>query len=322
MRRVLFFSIIIVMVLSAYLLWGCGGDDGGGGGVITSQMIYIPDGSYVMGDTIDGMSWALPTRTVNLDAYWIGQYEVTNREYASILNWAISQGYLENSSGGAYTGGDLYAEGVIILELSNSDCKIDYIGGSFTVESVAQETHPVVMVSWYGAVMYCNWLSQQKGKMKCYNTSNWECNFSANGYRLPTEAEWEKASGHDPTKGTYQQKRRYPWGDTWDCTKCNNAECGPHTTEEAGSYPTGKSYYGCYDMAGNVWEWCNDKWQDNYSGLPDPDSNPTGPAWGPGRVLRGGGCYFNVIHCRSTSRNYYYPSSTRINFGFRVARTD
>ena len=96
--------------------------------------------------------------------------------------------------------------------------------------------HPVVYVSWHSAQAYCQWLSEKTGK----------------NYRLPTEAEWEKAArGEDG--------RVYPWGDEWDAKKCNSRENDIDDTTPVGQYsPQGDSPYGCADMAGNVWEWCAD----------------------------------------------------------------
>ena len=97
------------------------------------------------------------------------------------------------------------------------------------------EGHPVVNVSWYDAAVYCQWLTEISGKR----------------YRLPTEAEWEKAA-----RGT--DSRIYPWGNDWDITKCNSAKSDIGETTPVGLYsPQGDSTYGCSDMAGNVWEWCS-----------------------------------------------------------------
>jgi formylglycine-generating enzyme required for sulfatase activity len=287
---------------------------------IVGGMVRIPAGSFIMGDTFDAESESLPTRTVNLDAYWMDQHEVTNAEFAASLNWANAQRYLENSSGGTYSGGYVYVDGTAILHIGNTDCRIGYSDNNFTTESAAFETHPVVQVNWYGAAMYCNWLSQQERKTPCYNTTSWECNFSADGFRLPTEAEWEKAAAHDPLKGG-DNKRRYPWGDIWDSNKCNNDQIIGQTTN-VGAYPDGKSYYECYDMAGNAAEWCYDWSQDNYSGFPDPDNNPTGPATGIQRIMRGGGWINGDKYCSSAFRDLYYPTDAFKHRGFRVAKSD
>lgn len=97
--------------------------------------------------------------------------------------------------------------------------------------------HPVANVTWHDAMAYCAWLREKTGRH----------------YRLPTEAEWEKAAGWDPEA---EARRRYPWGDTFDPERCNSREGGPGGTTPVGQYsPDGDSPYGAVDMAGNVWEW-------------------------------------------------------------------
>jgi formylglycine-generating enzyme required for sulfatase activity len=127
--------------------------------------------------------------------------------------------------------------------------------------------HPVVNVSWNDANEYCKWLSEQTKKQ----------------YRLPTEAEWEKAArGEDG--------RVYPWGNEFDAKKANTIESGIGKTSEVGQFsPQGDSPYGCVDMAGNVWEWCSD-WFDEkeYKNRKDGVENPQGAQQGQYRVLRGG----------------------------------
>lgn len=104
-----------------------------------------------------------------------------------------------------------------------------------------KQDHPVVYVSWDDAVAYCRWLSKRANLV----------------YRLPTEAEWEKAA-----RGT--DGRIYPWGNQWDGRRCNTPESGLNDTTPVGAYPDGASPYGLLDMVGNVWEWCATKWGKPY----------------------------------------------------------
>ena len=100
----------------------------------------------------------------------------------------------------------------------------------------AKQDHPVVFVSWEDAVAYCQWFSKGTGLI----------------YRLPTEAEWEKAA-----RGV--DGRLYPWGNQWDDRRCNTFESGLNDTTPVGAYPDGASPYGLLDLVGNVWEWCSTK---------------------------------------------------------------
>jgi formylglycine-generating enzyme required for sulfatase activity len=152
------------------------------------------------------------------------------------------------------------------------------------------DSHPIVNVSWNDAVDYAKWA----------------------GGSLPTEAQWEKAArGMDG--------REYPWGNQWDGSKCNNSGNG---TQPVGSYAAGVSPYGCMDMAGNVMEWCSDWYGDHYY-KSAPSRNPSGPADGSYRVLRGG-CWTygdRYDHSRCACRySFNEPSNTDIYDGFRLVR--
>ncbi|MDQ7839342.1 MAG: SUMF1/EgtB/PvdO family nonheme iron enzyme [Thermodesulfobacteriota bacterium] len=162
-----------------------------------------------------------------------------------------------------------------------------------------RERHPVVCVTWNDAKAYCEW---------------------AEG-RLPTEAQWEKAArGGDG--------RKYPWGNKWDGTKCN-WDGGPKVAHMAdillgrgtvlvGSFSEGVSPYGVHDMAGNVWEWCADRYGKNYY-RSSPLRNPEGPGEGVYRVLRGGSWNIGLtdyLRCADRLRNN--PGNKDYGLGFRV----
>jgi formylglycine-generating enzyme required for sulfatase activity len=154
--------------------------------------------------------------------------------------------------------------------------------------------YPVVWVSWEDANAYCAWLSQATGRP----------------YRLPTEAEWEKAA-----RGT--DGRAYPWGDAPpNKTLCASDNHAGMTATPVGRYsPQGDSPYGCGDMAGNVWEWC----QSLYRPYPyDPGDGREDPAAAGPRVVRGGAFYTNIRRVRCASRLRYSPNLWLNVIGFRV----
>jgi formylglycine-generating enzyme required for sulfatase activity len=175
---------------------------------------------------------------------------------------------------------------------------------------------PVEEVSWYDAVEFCNALSQKEGLTPVYTISgtsvSW--NQNANGYRLPTEAEWEYAAGggsSNRTKwaGTNSESRlgNYAWYDSNSGNKTH-----PVGTKQPNSL-------GLYDMSGNVWEWCWD-WHDSDYYSSSPSTNPAGPYSGSSRVLRGGSWGLNAPSCRVANRYNDYPSYRDSNLGFRILR--
>ncbi len=301
-------------------------------------MALIPAGEFLMGNSFDpgeGYSDELPRHAVYVDAFYMDRTEVTNQQYADALNWAKNQGDLITVTSGVvykYNSGTTYP--YCDTNPTHSWSRITWNGNTFGVVA-GKENHPMVEVSWFGSVAYANWRSGMQGKPLCYDLSTWTCNFGS-GYRLPTEAEWEKAArggtaGHrfPWSDSDYIQHARANYNSSTSYSYDNSPTRGYHPTFSTGGYPYtspvgyfAANGYGLHDMAGNVWEWCNDWYSGSYySG--SPYNNPHGPASGLFRVLRGGcwddSAYFCRMVVRSYGSHFYSPYSRYFIIGFRLA---
>ena len=276
-------------------------------------MALIPAGTFTMGDTLDGESDAIPTN-VTVSAFYMDVDLVSSNQWAGVYFYATGHGYTFTNAGAGIAA-----------------------------------NHPVQTVDWYDCVKWCNARSQQAGLTPAYctdagltqvytngETTNIFANWSASGYRLPTEAEWEKAA-----RGGLSGQR-FPLGNTISESQANyysfpnppytngyTFDLGPYfgynTNFIADPYaytsPVGffePNGYGLYDMAGNVFEWCWD-WYGTPYGQPSA-TNPTGPGTGSTRVLRGG-CWGNyAIYLRCAGRAIGNPAGGTGAFGFRCVR--
>ena len=284
-----------------------------------SGMAFIPAGLFTMGNTFagEGASDELPTHVVYVSAFYMDRYEIAKATWDAVYNWAITNGYSFDRQG--------FGKAV---------------------------SHPVQSINWFDMIKWCNARSQKEGLNPCYyttpsqtilyktgqmNLTNACVNWNANGYRLPTEAEWEKAAkggagGH-----------RFPWGDaeTIKQSRANytsawssgtpaypfdvNTTSGAHPTFNNGVYPYTSQVgyfapngFGLYDMAGNVWEWC---WDMNGAYSSSLQSDPRGPASGTNHVARGGGYYSDADSCRTANRaGYADPTYYNDGIGFRCVR--
>jgi formylglycine-generating enzyme required for sulfatase activity len=242
-------------------------------------MVHVEAGEFTMGS--DELEREQPIHRVYLDEFMIGKYPVTNEEFKSFIE---NNGY-QNEEFWPHEGWQWRERENISEPRYWHDRK--WNGLNF----------PVVGVSWYEAASYANWLSKVTGKP----------------YRLPTEAEWEKAA-----RGT--DGRKYPWGNEFDKNSCNSGESELNRTSPVGIFPKGKSPYGCFDMIGNVWEWCAD-WYDVKYYPKSPGMNPQGPSSGSLRMSRGGSWFDVAQFCSCAVRHSVLPAVHSDNLGFRLARS-
>jgi len=272
-------------------------------------MVLIPAGVFTMGDTLDGLSDAIPTN-VYVSAFFMDVNLVTSNQWQSVYAYATNHGY-----GFVHSGAGKAAN------------------------------HPVQTVDWYDVVKWSNARSAEAGLTPVYYTdagltqvyTNGEVttlypNWAVSGYRLPTEAEWEKAA-----RGGLSGQR-FPWGNIIGESQANyygntasySYDLGPNGYNSIGNYPTTSpgtspvgsfpaNGYGLYDMAGNVLEWCWD-WYGTPYGQPTTN-NPTGPV-GPlsFRVLRGGSWISFAVKARCALRSFDVPTDAHGSIGFRCVR--
>jgi formylglycine-generating enzyme required for sulfatase activity len=243
------------------------------GSAYEPEMILIPAGVFLMGSdsTRDDQTHPRegPQHALHLPDYYIARTPVTNAQYRAFVQAA------------GHCSPDHWRDGR---------------------PPAGKGDHPVVHVSWYDALAYCDWLSAATGKTYC----------------LPSEAQWEKAA-----RG--EGGRVYPWGDRWDPQRCNTKEGGIGDTTPVWAYPDGASPYGLLDIAGNVYEWTASLWGRD---MKEPDFGyPYDPSGGREdlsavngflRVLRGGAFYYTALYARAAHRVKSYPDYRVRTRGFRI----
>lgn len=265
-------------------------------------MVLIPAGAYTQGDSLDSLGDAAPVSTT-VSAFYIDANLTTFALWRSVYYWATNHGYSFANAGAGKSG-----------------------------------NHPVQMVNWYDCVKWCNARSQQAGKPPVYYTdaglaalfTNGEvsvyADWAAKGYRLATEAEWEKAARGGASG------QRFPWGNllissaqanyystntyAYDLGTNGYNALGDYPTTSPGTSPVGSfspNGYGLHDMAGNTFQWCWDWYGIPYAGGADP----LGPGAGSHRMIRGGGWSHTADYCRTAYRYYSPPSDRYNNLGFR-----
>jgi formylglycine-generating enzyme required for sulfatase activity len=273
----------------------------------------IPGGHFTMGPTSGDTDEDAPPITVTLSPFYIQKTETTKAQWDEVRTWAVNNGYTNLAAGAGKA-----------------------------------PNHPVQSVSWNDVVKWCNARSEKEGLSPCYYSAEgtfidgiyrdsaidvFVC-WGANGYRLPTEAEWEKAA-----RGGVSGKR-FPWGtDTISHAQANYFGTSRYGYDQSPiniSHPTyatgGRPYtspvgsfaangYGLYDMAGNVMEWCWDPYEESYYTTSNGASDPRGPSSGSIRVLRGGGSGGDASLARCSDRFRSEAGTAFFEFGFRPARS-
>jgi len=243
------------------------------GPCLEPELVTVPEGEFWMGsESRAAFNDEKPVRRVHVPEFQMAKYPVTNAQFKCFVD------------AGGYDEARYWTEAGWTWRQEESEERRwprGWEDGQFLPE---RANHPVVNVTWHEALAYTRWLAEATGKP----------------YRLPTEAEWEKAARGD------NDKREYPWGDTFDPKKAN-LDIGDEkmgSTSPVGIYPGGASPYGIMDLSGNVWEWCSDLYEDFAHSR---------------RVLRGGSCFSNGEgSARCACRNHARPSDFVGPYGMRV----
>jgi len=306
--------------------------------VDAANMAIIPEGFFQMGDFFgEGRYDELPVHDVYISAFYMDKYEVSNEDIRKVMQWAYDNGKISAS---VKTVTNLEGNQRELLDLDDVDCQINFVSGNTFVIDNGKTNYPCIEVTWFGALAYCNYKSDMEGLGRCIAFSDWSCNWSSNGYRLPTESEWEKAArgGNIGTRfpgpntniithSAANYNSFWPAGSPfYSYDNAVSEGYHPDYTNGVLSYtsPVGifaANDYGLYDMAGNVWEWNYDWYADNwYSNANATNMNTRGPESGYYHVVRGGSWGSFAFYARCSSRvhgNACYSWDFR---GFRCVR--
>jgi formylglycine-generating enzyme required for sulfatase activity len=298
--------LIFGIVVAAVMLWGCGSKSSpvgpGGNNTIThvGGMVSIPGGTFQMGSNNTALESETgndeePVHSVTVSSFYMDSTDVTQASYQSLMG----------------------------------------VNPSYFNTGASASRRPVESMTWYDAVLYCNARSKHDGYDTVYSYTsigfysggtagngcdslgNLTINYTQNGYRLPTEAEWEYACRAGSTADYY-------WGQSYPLQpSADTAEISAHawwlnsndSTQPVATKPA--NAFGLHDMSGNVWQWCND-WYGSYSA--GAQTNPTGPSTGSSRVLRGGSWNYAVVGLCAAFRGYNLPDGWNYVYGFRCVR--
>ena len=269
--------------------------------------VEIPAGTFLMGTPEDAEVRG-PNETQHevtlAHPFEITTTEVTNQQFILMAELAVERGWAIATDMALID--NLDGSSMELYDLDDKDREIDYNGSEFIC---ILPDNPVQELTWYGAVAYCDWMSMYQELPRAYDHDTWLCNenspYTATGYRLPTEAEWEYACRAETTTDFANGPITNRLCDDprldligWYC-----GNGGEHNHAVAEKIPNA---WGLYDMHGNLWEWCND---------------PVGSTTGTYAVVRGGGWDFGAVDCRSAAREGEPRTYATNTISFRMVKT-
>ena len=286
-----------------------------------SSMVHVRGGWFEMGNR-NGLMFEKPVHRVHIRDFYMEKYTVTREAFREFVE---ETGYQTDAEKGE--GSFVVTPDCLLAQKSDACWLNPYFAQS--------HHHPVVCVSWNDAIAYGNWRSRKEGLTPVYTIKGKAvcADFSANGYRLPTEAEWEYAARCG------EKGYKFAWGDgapegmrggnisdemlkrshpKWPWNIWKGYDDGHTHTAPVGSFEPNE--FGLYDMTGNVWEWCWDWYCVDYY-KKSPKYNPQGPPSGDNRVIRGGSWFNELEFVRTTYRLPVTPCFSCFTTGFRLART-
>lgn len=286
-----------------------------GAAQIKPEMVLVEGGNFQMGNSGSaspkGDPDERPVHNVTVKSFYISKYELTVKEYKQFIaekESATDFSNLRNHKMPSAPDSTWLAE--------HPDTKKHYPMPTQKWWGWGEDL-PMFHITWYDAVSFCNWLSAKEGLQKCYSMNadgGIEVDINKNGYRLPTEAEWEYAA-----RGGNKSKKTLYSGSSSPSSVCWYDE----TTALKGPKKVGTkapNELGIYDMCGNVWEWCSDFYAKDYYAK-CPKSNPINLNISPYRVIRGGSWHYNADYATLTSRDGPEPQYTNYNYGMRLCKT-
>jgi sulfatase modifying factor 1 len=283
--------------------------------------VLIPAGVFTMGSPLDEIEHQEDEvqHVVQLTrGFRLSRFEITAGQYVELLQWAYEQGFVAVDAEQAHVLDNLDGASVVLANLNNGFDPLSLADGRFTA---AAPDRPIMGLTWFGAVAYCDWLSLREGLPRAYDHATWSCNdgdvYGATGYRLPTESEWEYACRAGATTA-------FPNGEITDSQDDPLLDLiawylyNPYP----GLAPVGllaSNAWGLHDMLGNAPEWVHDAYGAYPDGTPENPARDPVALSGAGRVVRGGLYVAAAWGCRAAIRQRYAVSHEFA--GLRVALT-